>query len=174
VEYGVAVALALAGDATQAEKLAHDLEKNFPEDTSVRFNYLPVIRAVTALKWDAPAKAIDQLQASTPYEMGSPRSSQADSFGSLYPVYFRAEALLAAHKGAEAANEFQKILSHNHIMIGDPVFVLTHVGLARAYALSGEPSKARAQYEEFFALWKNADPDCPVLKRARAEFGNLR
>ena len=107
VEYGAAVALALAGDATQAEKLANDLEKNFPEDTSVRFNYLPVIRAVTALKGDAPAKAIDALQASAPYEMGSPRSSQADSFGSLYPVYFRGEALLAAHKGGEAANEFQ-------------------------------------------------------------------
>ena len=174
VEYGAAVALALASDATQAEKLANDLEKNFPEDTSVRFNYLPVIRAVTALKGDAPAKAIDELQASAPYEMGSPRSSQADSFGSLYPVYFRGEALLAAHKGGEAANEFQKILSHRNIMIGDPVFVLTHVGLARAYALSGESSKARAQYEEFFALWKNADPDCPVLKRAKAEFGNLR
>jgi DNA-binding winged helix-turn-helix (wHTH) protein/tetratricopeptide (TPR) repeat protein len=174
VEFGAAVALALAGDATQAEKLANDLEKNFPEDTSVRFNYLPVIRAVTALKGDAPAKAIDQLQASAPYEMGSPRSSQADSFGSLYPVYFRGEALLAAHKGGEAANEFQKILSHRNIMIGDPVFVLTHVGLARAYALSGESSKARAQYEEFFALWKNADPDCPVLKQAKAEFGNLR
>jgi eukaryotic-like serine/threonine-protein kinase len=174
VEYGAAVALALAGDATRAEKLANDLEKNFPGDTSVRFNYLPVIRAVTALKGDAPAKAIDQLQASAPYEMGSPRSSQADSFGSLYPVFFRGEALLAARKGGEAANEFQKILSHRGIMIGDPVFVLTHVGLARAYALSGESSKARAQYEEFFAVWKNADPDCPVLKRAKAEFGNLR
>jgi DNA-binding winged helix-turn-helix (wHTH) protein len=174
VEYGAAVALALAGDATQAEKLANDLEKNFPEDTSVRFNYLPVIRAVTALEGHAPAKAIDQLQASAPYEMGSPRSSQADSFGSLYPVYFRGEAFLAAHKGGEAANEFQKILTHRNIMIGDPVFVLMHVGLARAYALSGESSKARAQYEEFFALWKNADPDCPVLKRAKAEFVNLR
>jgi hypothetical protein len=78
---------------------------------------------------------------------------------------------LAAHKGEAAANEFQKILSHRNIMIGDPVFVLAHVGLARAYALSGEPSKARAQYEEVFALWKNADPDSPVLKRAKTEFG---
>jgi eukaryotic-like serine/threonine-protein kinase len=106
--------------------------------------------------------------------MGSPRSSQTGFFGSLYPVFFRGEALLAAHKGTEAANEFQKILSHRGIMIGDPVFVLAHVGLARAYALSGESAKARAQYEEFFADWKNADPDCPILKRAKAEFGNLR
>jgi eukaryotic-like serine/threonine-protein kinase len=174
VEYGAAVALALAGDTTTAGKLANDLENDFPEDTSVRFNYLPVIRAVTALQSDEPAKAIDHLQASAPYEMGSPRSSQTDYFGSLYPIYFHGEALLAAHKGGEAANEFQKILSHRGIMIGDPVFVLAHVGVARAYALAGESSKARAQYEEFFALWKNADPDCPVLKRAKAEFGNLR
>jgi eukaryotic-like serine/threonine-protein kinase len=90
------------------------------------------------------------------------------------PFYFRGEALLAAHKGESAANEFQKILSHRNIMIGDPVFVLTHLGLARAYALSGESSKARAQSEEYFAVWKNADPDCPVLKQAKAEFGNLR
>jgi eukaryotic-like serine/threonine-protein kinase len=173
VEYGAAVALALTGDATQAEKLANELGKNFPEDTSVRFSYLPVIRAITALQGDEPAKGIDELQASAPYEMGSPRSSHTAFFGSLYPVYFRGEALLAAHQGGEAANEFQKILSHRGIMIGDPVFVLAHVGLARAYALSGKPAKARAQYQEFFALWKNADPECPVLKQAKAEFENL-
>jgi ATP/maltotriose-dependent transcriptional regulator MalT len=121
-----------------------------------------------------PLKALDALQASVPYEMGSPRSSQTGFFGSLYPVFFRGEALLAAHKGAEAANEFQKILSHRGIVIGDPVLVLAHIGLARSYALSGESAKARAQYEEFFALWNGADPDIPVLKQAKAEFGNLR
>ena len=171
VNYGAALALALSGDSTQAEKLANDMEKRYPEDTSVRFSYLPVIRAVVAVQHGEPFKAIDALQASVPYEMGSPRSSQTAFFGSLYPVFFRGEALLAAHRGAEAANEFQKILSHRGITIGDPVFVLAHVGLARAYALSGESAKARAQYEEFFALWKNADPDCPILKRAKAEFG---
>ena len=174
VNYGAALALVLSGDSTQVEKLANDMEKRYPEDTSVRFSYLPVIRAVVAVQHGEPLKAIDALQASVPYEMGSPRSSQTGFFGSLYPVFFRGEAFLAANKGAEAANEFQKILSHRGIMIGEPVFVLTHVGLARAYALSGESSKARAQYEEFFALWKNADPDCPVLKRAKAEFANLR
>jgi eukaryotic-like serine/threonine-protein kinase len=106
--------------------------------------------------------------------MGSPRSSQTAFFGSLYPVFFRGEALLAAHKGAEAANEFQKILGHRGIMIGDPVFVLAYVGQARAYVLLGDLAKARAQYEEFFALWKNADPGCPILKRAKAEYRNLR
>jgi len=174
VNYGAALALALSGDSAQAEKLANDLEKTYPEDTSVRFSYLPVIRAVVAVQHGQPLKAIDALQASVPYEMGSPRSSQTGYFGSLYPVFFRGEVFLAAHKGAEAANEFQKILSHRGIMIGDPVFVLAHVGLARAYALSGESAKARAQYEEFFALWKNADPDCPILKRAEAEYRKLR
>jgi DNA-binding winged helix-turn-helix (wHTH) protein/tetratricopeptide (TPR) repeat protein len=174
VNYGAAVALVLTGDSTQAERLANDLEKSYPEDTSVRFSYLPVIRSALALEHGEPLKAIDTLQASVPYEMGSPRCSQTGFFGSLYPVFFRGEALLAVHKGAEAANEFQKILSHRGVTIGDPVLVLARVGLARAYVLSGEPAKARAQYEEFFALWKNADPDCPILKRAEAEYRNIR
>ncbi len=171
VNYGAALALALSGDSTQAEKLANDMEKRYPEDTSVRFSYLPVIRAVVAVQHGEPLKAIDALQPSVPYEMGSPRSSQTGFFGSLYPVFFRGEALLAAHKGAEAANEFQKILSHRGITIGDPVLVLAHLGLARAYALSGESTKARAQYQEFFALWNGADPDILVLKRAKANSG---
>jgi eukaryotic-like serine/threonine-protein kinase len=174
VNYGAALALALSGDSTQSEKLANDMEKRYPEDTSVRFSYLPVIRAVVALRHGEPLKAIDALQAGVPYEMGAPRSSQTGYFGALYPVFFRGEALLAAHKGAEAAREFQKILIHRGIMIGDPVFVLAHVGLARAYALSGETAKARAQFEDFFALWKGADLDIPALKRAKAEFANLR
>jgi DNA-binding winged helix-turn-helix (wHTH) protein/tetratricopeptide (TPR) repeat protein len=174
VNYGAAVALALSGQSAQAEKLANDMAKRYPEDTSVRFSYLPVIGAVVAAQRGEPLKAIDALQASVPYEMGSPRSSQTAYFGSLYPVFFRGKALLSEHKGAEAANEFQKILSHRGIMIGDPVFVLARLGLARAFAVSGETAKARAQYEEFFALWKNADPDCPILKRAEEEYRNLR
>jgi DNA-binding winged helix-turn-helix (wHTH) protein/Flp pilus assembly protein TadD len=174
VNYGAALALGLSGDSTQAEKLANDMERRYPEDTSVRFSYLPVIRAAVAVQHGDPLKGIDALRASVPYEMGSPRSSQTAFFGSLYPVFFRGEALLAAHKGAEAANEFQRILSHRGIMIGDPVFVLAHIGLGRAYAMLGESAKARAQYQEFLALWNSADSDIPVLKRAKAEFGNLR
>jgi tetratricopeptide (TPR) repeat protein len=112
VNYGGALALALSGDSTHAEKIGNDMEKRYPEDTSVRFSYLPVISAAVAVQHGDPLKAIDALQASVPYEMGSPRSSQTAYFGSLYPVFFRGEALLAAHQGAEAANEFQKILSH--------------------------------------------------------------
>lgn len=174
VNYGAALALALSDDSTKAEKLANDLEKSYPEDTSVMFSYLPVIRAAVAMHHGEPLKAIDELQVSVPYETGSPRSSQTGFFGSLYPVFFRGEALLAEHKGTEAAIEFQKILSHRGITIGDPVLVLAHIGLARSYALSGESAKARAQYQEFFALWSGADPDIPALKQARAEFGNLR
>jgi len=174
VNYGAALALALSGDSTQAEKLANDMEKRYPEDTSVRFSYLPVIGAAVAVQHGEPFNAIDALQVSVPYEMGSPRSSQTAFFGSLYPVFFRGEALVAAHKGADAAIEFQKILSHRGITIGDPVLVVAHLGLARAYAISGESAKARVQYDEFFALWNGADPDIPVLKRAKAEIENLR
>jgi eukaryotic-like serine/threonine-protein kinase len=174
VNYGAALALALSGDSTQAEKLANDMGNRYPEDTSVKFSYLPVIRAVVSVQHGAPLQAIDALQASVPYEMGSPRCSQTAYFGSLYPIFFRGEALLAAHKGAEAASEFQRILTHRGIMIGDPVFVLAHLGLARAYALSGESAKARSQYEEFFVIWSHADPDIPALKRAKVEFNNLR
>jgi predicted Zn-dependent protease len=173
VNYGAALALALAGESKKAQTLADDLEKRYPEDTSIRFSYLPVIRAALALQHGDPAKAFAALQPSIPYEMGSPRSSQTGYFGSLYPVFFRGEAFLAAHRGSEAAREFEKILSHPGIMIGDPVFVLSHLGLARSYALAGEFAKARAQYGKFFALWKNADTDCPILKRAEVEYRNL-
>jgi len=174
VKYGAAVAFALSGDSAQAEKLANDLEKSFPEDTSVRFGYLPVIRSVVALQLGQPSKAIDELQKSFPYEMGSPRCSQTGFFGSLYPVFFRGEALLASGNGEDAAHEFERILSHRGIMIGDPVFVLAHTGLARAYTLSGESAKARSQYEEFFAVWKNADGSIPVLKQAKIEYAKLQ
>jgi DNA-binding winged helix-turn-helix (wHTH) protein len=174
VNYGVGLALALSGDSVQAETLAQNLEKNYPEDTSVRFSYLPVIRSALALKRGQPSKAIEEVQKSAPYEMGSPRCSQTGFFGSLYPVYFRGEALLALGNGAEAGHEFEKILSHRGIMIGDPVFVLAHVGLARAYALSGNLANARSQYEEFFTLWKNADLNIPVLNEARIEYAKLK
>ena len=173
VNYGSALTLALAGESKQADT-ADDLEKRYPEDTSVRFSYLPVIRAAVAVQHGDPSKAFAVLQPSIPYEMSSPRSSQTAYFGSLYPVLFRGAAFLAAHRGSEAAKEFEKILAHRGIMIGDPAFVLSHLGLARFYALAGEFAKARVEYDKFFALWKNADTDCPILKRAEAEYRKLR
>ena len=94
-------------------------------------------------------------------------------YGSLYPILFRGEAYLAARKGPEAAREYQKLIDHRGIMIGDPVSVLARYGLARSYALAGDPSNARNQYKEFVALWKDADPDLPVLRKARAELRNF-
>jgi eukaryotic-like serine/threonine-protein kinase len=174
VEYGAAIAAGLAGDSKQAEALAGRLESEFPEDTSIRFSYLPVIRAILALKRNDPAGAMDALEPATPYELGAPRGAVTCFFGSLYPILFRGEAYLAAHKGPEAAREFQKLLDHRGTMTGDPVSVLAGYGLARSYALSGDTRKARHEYEDFLALWKDADPDLPLLHQARAEFASLQ
>jgi Tfp pilus assembly protein PilF len=95
-------------------------------------------------------------------------------FGALYPILFRGEAYLAAHKGPEAAREYQKLLDHRGTMIGDPVAVLAHLGLARSYALSGDASNARNQYKELLDTWKDADPDLPVLHQARGELARLQ
>jgi eukaryotic-like serine/threonine-protein kinase len=174
VEYGTAFALALSGDSSQSQVLANDLERHFPEDTSVRFSYLPAVRAVLALNHGEPAKALELLQVAVPYELGTPRSSLQGFFGALYPVYVRGEAYLAARQSAEAAKEFQKILDHRGIVIGDAFGALAHLGLARAYALSGDTAKARTKYEDFFALWKDADPEIPILRQAKTEYARLQ
>jgi serine/threonine protein kinase/tetratricopeptide (TPR) repeat protein len=174
VQYGAALALAMAGDSSQAQTLTNDLESSFPEDTSVKFNYLPVVRAFLALNHGDPAKAIELLQVAVPYELGQPRSTQTDFFGALYPIYARGQAYLAASQGAEAAKEFNRILEHPGIMVGDPIGVLAHLQLGRAYAMQGDTTKATAAYQDFLTLWKDADPDIPVLKQAKAEYARLQ
>ena len=174
VQYGAAVALAIVGDSSQAHTLTNDLERSFPEDTSVKFNYLPTVRAFLALNHGDPAKAIELLQVAVPYELGQPRSTQTGFFGALYPIYARGQAYLAARQGAEAAREFQKILDHPGIMVGDPIGVLAHLQLGRAYAMQGDTTKAKAAYQDFLALWKDADPDIPVLTQAKAEYAKLQ
>jgi tetratricopeptide (TPR) repeat protein len=174
VQYGAALALAIAGDSSQAQTLTNDLESSFPEDTSVRFNYLPVVRAFVALNRGDPAKAIEILQVAVPYEVGQPRSTQTSFFGALYPIYARGQAYLAAGQGAEAAGEFQKILDHLGITVGDPISGLAHLQLARADTMQGDVAKAKASYQDFLTLWKDADPDIPVLKQAKAEYAKLR
>jgi eukaryotic-like serine/threonine-protein kinase len=173
VQYGSALALAMAGDSSQAQTLANDLENSFPEDTSVKFNYLPSVRAFVVLNHGDPAKAIELLQVAVPYELGQPRSSQTGFFGALYPIYARGQAYLAARQGAEAAREFQKLLDAPGIMVGDPIGVLAHLQLGRACALQGDTSKAKAAYQDFFTLWKDADPDVLILKQAKVEFAEL-
>ena len=174
VQYGTALALAIAGDSPQAQTLTNDLERSFPEDTSVKFNYLPTVRAFLALNHGDPAKAIELLQVAVPYELGQPRSAQTGFFGALYPIYARGQAYLAARQGVEAAKEFQKILDHPGITVGDAVSVLAHLQLGRAYATQGDVAKAKSAYQDFLTLWKDADADIPVLKQAKAEYAKLQ
>ena len=121
-----------------------------------------------------PGVALEQLQIAVPHELGVPRSSNSGLFGALYPIYIRGQAYLAAHEGPEAAAEFQKILDHPGIVINDPIAALAHLQLGRAYALSGDKTKSRSSYEDFLTLWKDADPDIPILKQAKAEYSRLQ
>jgi serine/threonine protein kinase/tetratricopeptide (TPR) repeat protein len=170
-EAAAALALALAGDAAQAQKLADDLAKRYPEDTVVQFNHLPTIHAAIALDQNAPAQAIADLQPASPYELGT--SAQTISLV-LYPAYVRGLAYLAAHQGAPAAAEFQKILDHPGLAINEVIAPLAHLGLARARVLSGDKPGARNAYQDFLGLWQHADPDIPVLKQAKAEYAKLQ
>jgi eukaryotic-like serine/threonine-protein kinase len=174
VEYGSAFALALAADLPRAQSLATDLQKRFPEDTSVRFNYLPALGALFALNRYEPEKAIELLQVNVPYELAVPPIDFNEYFGGLYPVYVRGEAYLALHGGAQAAAEFQKILDHRGIVAADSVGALARLQLGRAYAQSGDSTKAKSEYQDFLTLEKDADPDIPILKRAKAEYANLQ
>jgi len=165
------VALTLAGDSRLAMRLANDLAARFPNDTLVQFNYLPVIHAGAALESGNSAKALEALAPAAPYELGVITGS-ADF--TLYPIYLRGEAYLAAHQGAEAAVEFQKILDHPGIASNEPIGALAHLGLGRAYALSGNTAKSTASYRDFLTLWKDADPDVPVYRQAKAEYAKLQ
>lgn len=174
VEYGAAFALALAGDAGAAQAMAEDLERRFPEDTSTKFYYVPALRALAALDHHTPAKAIEWLQVSSPYELGEPQSCFYGFFGVMYPVYVRGEAYLALHQGAQAVAEFQKIVDHREIVISDPVGAMAQLQLGRAYLIAGDQAKAKAAYSDFLNLWKDADSNIPALQQARLEYAHLR
>jgi eukaryotic-like serine/threonine-protein kinase len=166
-----AIALALAGESAAALRVADDLDKRLPEDSIVQFDYLPMIRAAVALHSGDANRAIAALAPSAPYELGA--ASQNLTF-LLYPVYLRGEADLAAKQGLAAAAEFQKILDHPGVVLNEPIGALTHLGLGRAYALAGDSAKAKVAYQDFFALWKDADADIPILRQAKAEYGKLQ
>jgi eukaryotic-like serine/threonine-protein kinase len=170
VVYGAALALALSGDSSRAGTIADEEERHFPEDTMVRFSYVPVLRARIALNQGDTKKAIDELQLTIPYELGASHGL----YGGLYPVYLRGEAYLAAHQEQEAAIEFQKILDHRGVVGSDPIGAVAHLQLGRAYALSGDTARARSAYEDFLRLWKDADRDIPLLKAAHAEYAKLK
>ena len=172
VEYGAAFALALSRDDTGAQSLANDLEKRFPEDTFVRFIYLPIIRALLALNGRDSSSALEYLQSSVPYDLAIP-GSWFGFFGNLYAPWARGEAFLLAHRYTEAAAEFQKILDHPGIVFTDPVRAVARLQLARTFATAGDKMKARTAYQDFLNIWEEADADIPILKRARAEYAAL-
>jgi tetratricopeptide (TPR) repeat protein len=174
VEYAAAYALALSGDSPRPQMLAADLEKRFPEDTPVQFEYLPTLRALSALAHRAPLEAVERLQRTLPYDFALPGTAFFAKFGGLYPAYIRGEAYLGARQGQEAAAEFQKILDHRGIVFADPIGALAHLQLGRAYIVSGDVTKAKKAYQDFLTLWKGADADIPVLKQAQAEYAKLR
>jgi tetratricopeptide (TPR) repeat protein len=165
VQFLAALALALSGDMLRAQALADDLAKRFPADTIVQFSFLPRIRAQLALNQNQAPKAVEVLQAVLPYELGT---------GAGLPIYMRGEAYLAAHQHIEAAAEFQKILDHRGIVVNEPIGALVHLQLGRAHAMQGDTAKARAAYQDFLTLWKDADPDIPILKQAKAEYAKLQ
>ncbi|HZM09231.1 MAG TPA: protein kinase, partial [Candidatus Limnocylindrales bacterium] len=173
VEVNAALALASAGGAARAQKLVDKLNREFPLDTVIQNYSLPSIRAAIELEKNDPAKAIDLLKAAVPYDLGS-TSKSVVFYGYLYPVYIRGQAYLKASQGQQAAAEFQKVLDHRGI-VGNFVFgALAHLQLGRAQSMMGDKEAARKSYQDFFALWKDADPDIPILHSAKAEYAKLR
>jgi eukaryotic-like serine/threonine-protein kinase len=171
-QFVAALALALSGGSPRAQQIVDDMAKRFPDDTIVQFYYLPTIRAQLALERNDTDSAAEALQPAAPYE----RALAAGTTYSVneYPAYVHGELLLVANRGSEAAAEFQKILDNRGIVINEPIGALAHLGLARAFMLQGDTMKARAAYNDFFTLWKDADPDLPILQQAKAEYANLK
>jgi serine/threonine protein kinase/Tfp pilus assembly protein PilF len=165
-----ALALARAGDRAGAEKLAAELDKAFPLDTVVQRYWLPTIRAGVALERKDPNQAIELLKVASTIELGFPGNLPL----SMCPVYLRGEAYLTLHDGNAAAAEFQKFIDHRGLVENFPWGALARLGLARAYAMQGDMAKARSAYQDFLTLWKDADPDIPILKEAKAEYAKLQ
>jgi serine/threonine protein kinase len=170
VEALTALAYALASDSVHAQSLVDDLNNRYAQDTVVQLVWLPTIRAQIEADRKHPAKSIELLEATTPYELGMLSASASNSC--LYPVYVRAQAYLNERQNAAVA-EFQKILDHRGLLWNCATGALAHLGLARAYAMAGDPAKAKVEYNGFLTLWKDADPDIPVLKEAKAEYAKL-
>ena len=171
MEYGAAFAFAFSGEEARALPIMKDLEKRYPEDTFVRFSYLPTLRAILAESHGNPSHALQELEPEVPYDVAI-AGSWAGFFGDMYPVYVRGLAYLAMHKGNEAASEFQKIIDHRGVVGSDPIGSLARLQLARSYSLAGDKTKAKSAYEDFLKLWNHADRDLPILKAAEAEYSS--
>jgi predicted Zn-dependent protease len=166
-----ALAMARAAENAQAQKLADGLNKDFPKDTIVQGYWLPAVRAAITLNAKNGADAVETLRAATPYELAQNEPFQV---GMLYPIYLRGQAYLLEHQDREAAAEFERIIDHRGIVLNFPLGALAHLGRARAYALQGDTAKAHTAYLDFFTLWKDADPDIPVLQQAKAEYAKAQ
>jgi eukaryotic-like serine/threonine-protein kinase len=166
-----AVALVQIGSVNQAEAICHELDKQWPEGTIVQKYWLPAIRAQIDLRQARPSKAIDDLGVATPLEFANPGSTAAPT---LYPAYVRAQAYLAMGDGSKAATEFRKLTDRPGLVLNYPLGALAHLGLARAYKSSGDLQNSRQAYLDFLSLWKDADPDIPILKQAKAEYAKLQ
>jgi eukaryotic-like serine/threonine-protein kinase len=166
----IGLALALAGDSASAEKLAKELNESYPQHTIIQRYWLPTSRAAVALEHKNADQAVELLRATSPYELS------AMGMGSLEPIYLRGQAYLMQHNSSAAVVEFQKIIDHPGIVKTEEAVVgpLAGLGLARAYALEGDTAKSRRAYQDFLALWKDADPDIPILKQAKAEYAKLQ
>lgn len=167
-----ALVSAMTGDSARSQSITQALAKRYPLNTLIQSYWLPVIQARLALSQKNPGRAIELLQTPAPMELAPTFSSLNNSW--LYPIYIRGEAYLAAKQGNAAAVEFQKILAHRGLVWNCPTGAYAHLGLARAYALSGDAAKARAAYSDFVTLWKDADKDIPILQQAKAEYAKLQ
>jgi Flp pilus assembly protein TadD len=164
VKVTAALTLAQAGDPASAKELVTELEKHDPTDVSLRTVLLPLVKAAIQFDRGDATQALSTLQATLPYELGA----------GLYPAYLRGQIQLSAHNGTAAVTEFQKLLDHPGVVLNDPIGALAHLQLGRAYAMAGDARKAKAAYQDFLTLWKDADPDIPILEEAKAEYAKLR
>jgi eukaryotic-like serine/threonine-protein kinase len=166
-----ALTLARIGETARASTIVEELEKNYPSATVLKVYWLPTLKAAMELNANNSTQATMFLEAAAPYELGQPPQLQ---LGTMYPVYIRGQAQLVAQNGAAAVTEFQKFLDHRGVTLNFPLGALAHLGLARAYALQGDTAKAKAAYQDFLTLWKDADPDIPILQQAKAEYAKLK
>jgi serine/threonine protein kinase/tetratricopeptide (TPR) repeat protein len=171
VEMLAALALARSGETVRAKTIVGELEKSYRSQTLLKVYWLPTIEAAIELNANNAAQSLVYLEAAAPYELGDPPQFQV---GTLYPAYIRGLAYLAKRNGLAAAAEFQKLLDHRGIVVNFVTGALARLGLARAYAMSGDTAKARSAYQDFLTLWKGADPDIPILKEAQAEYAKLQ
>jgi serine/threonine protein kinase/tetratricopeptide (TPR) repeat protein len=170
VKLAAALTLARTGDVARAKALADELEKSYPTNTLLNLYWLPTINAAIEISKSNSSQAIADLEPAAPYELG-----EAGMFiNYLYPAYVRGQAYLLAHNGTAAAAEFQKLLDHRGIVTNFVTGALVHLQIGRAYAVAGDTAKAKAAYQDFFSIWKEADPDIPILRQAETEYAKLR